>query len=181
MVLATQNPVEYEGTYPLPEAQLDRFFFKLLVKYPSRTEFTTILERTTEAKAPEIQPVFPGSDLVRMGQFARGVPVAPTIRERAVDLVMATHPETVGVSAEVKKYVRYGASPRAGQACLLAGKIRALLQGRYHVATEDLLAVALPVLRHRVMLNFEAQADGVDSDFLLQGILGKLQAGWKKE
>jgi MoxR-like ATPase len=180
-VLATQNPLEMEGTYPLPEAQLDRFFFKLLVKYPSRAEFTTILERTTEAKAPEIQRVFPGSDLVSMGQFARGVPVAETIRGRAVDLVMATHPETEGVSAEVKKYVRYGASPRAGQACLLASKIRALLQGRFHVATEDLLAVALPVLRHRVMLNFEAQADGVDADFLLQGILGKLQAGWRKD
>jgi len=158
-VLATQNPLEMEGTYPLPEAQLDRFFFKLRVGYPDRTAFEEILRRTTEPNTTTIQSAFNGAELNELGDFAKAVPVPPEIRSRAADLVMATHPETGSASASVKKFVRYGASPRAGQALLLAAKIRALLQGRFHVASEDLLAFALPSLRHRVLLNFEAQAD----------------------
>ena len=177
-VLATQNPLEMEGTYPLPEAQLDRFFFKLKVRYPSTDEFNHILDRTTERETPAVHPVFPGSDLVDMGELARSVPIAPTIRDRVVQLVMATHPETDQAPPDVKRYVRYGASPRAGQACILAAKIRAILQGRFHVATEDIVAVALPVLRHRVILNFEAQADGLDADTLLTRLLETQRKAW---
>ncbi len=179
-VLATQNPLEMEGTYPLPEAQLDRFFFKLKVLYPSASEFDAILDTTTQRAAPSVQPVFEGKDLVEMGGLARDVPIAPTIRQRVVQLIMATHPETPEAPPLVKRYVRYGASPRAGQACILAAKIRAILQGRFHVASEDLLASAMPVLRHRVMLNFEAQADGHDSDAVLKEVFAQQEAAWSK-
>ena len=180
-VLATQNPLEMEGTYPLPEAQLDRFFFKLKVRYPSASEFDAILDTTTQRTLPSVTPVFEGADLVEMGGLARDVPVAPTVRQRVVKLIMATHPETDDAPPLVKKYVRYGASPRAGQACILAAKIRAVLQGRFHVASEDLLASALPVLRHRVMLNFEAQADGRDSDDVLAEVFARQKEAWDKE
>ncbi len=178
-VLATQNPLEMEGTYPLPEAQLDRFFFKLKVPYPTEAQFEQILDRTTDRALPMPPPIFERETLLDMGRLAREVPVAPTLRTRAVQLVMATHPETPHASAEVKRYVRYGASPRAGQACILAAKIRALLAGRYHVATEDLLGSALPVLRHRVMLSFEAQADGIDADDLIGRMLASRRAAWQ--
>ena len=180
-VLATQNPLEMEGTYPLPEAQLDRFFFKLKVLYPSASEFDAILDTTTQRAAPSVVPVFNGAELVAMGDLAREVPIAPTIRQRVVKLVMATHPGTPAAPALVRKYVRYGASPRAGQACILAAKIRAILASRFHVAGEDLLACALPVLRHRVMLNFEAQADGHDSDAVLDEVFARQQQAWAKE
>ncbi len=180
-VLATQNPLEMEGTYPPPEAQLDRFFFKLKVRYPSASEFDAILDTTTQRTLPSVTPVFEGADLVEMGGLARDVPVAPTVRQRVVKLIMATHPETDDAPPLVKKYVRYGASPRAGQACILAAKIRAVLQGRFHVASEDLLASALPVLRHRVMLNFEAQADGRDSDDVLAEVFARQKEAWDKE
>jgi MoxR-like ATPase len=178
-VLATQNPLEMEGTYPLPEAQLDRFFFKLKVPYPTAQQFGQILDRTTERSAPTVGKVFDGKALVGMGSFARGVPIAPTVRERVVELIMATHPETPGIVDDVKRYVRYGASPRAGQALILAGKIRALRQGRYHVSTEDILHFAHSVLRHRVMLSFEAQADSVTDEQLLEGVIRKLREKWK--
>jgi MoxR-like ATPase len=177
-VLATQNPLEMEGTYPLPEAQLDRFFFKLQVNYPSADDFDRILDVTTARELPEVKPVFDGSSLVEMGALARDVLVAPTVRRRIVHLIMATHPETRHAIEPVKRYVRYGASPRAGQACLLAAKIRAILQGRFHVAGEDVLAVAMPVLRHRVMTSFEAQADGVTSEALLEQILAEERGSW---
>jgi MoxR-like ATPase len=180
-VLATQNPLEMEGTYPLPEAQLDRFFFKLKVRYPSESEFDAILDTTTQRAAPSVEPVFQGADLVEMGGLARDVPIAPTIRQRVVKLIMATHPETADAPALVKKYVRYGASPRAGQACILAAKIRAILLGRFHVASEDLLTSALSVLRHRVMLNFEAQADGHDSDAVLAQVFAQQKEAWGRE
>ncbi|PTY03363.1 AAA family ATPase [Verrucomicrobia bacterium LW23] len=179
-VLATQNPLEMEGTYPLPEAQLDRFFFKLKVPYPSKAEFGEILLRTTERKFPEVKPIFEGSELTRLGEFARDVPMAPSIRERVVDLIMSTHPEVGHASADVKRYVRYGASPRAGQACVLAAKIHAVLAGRAHVSMEDVYAVALPVLRHRVMLNFEAQADGMDADKLISKLIDAESKSWAK-
>lgn len=178
-VLATQNPLEMEGTYPLPEAQLDRFFFKLQVCYPSAEAFDRILDLTTARSQPEVEQVFDGESLIKMGELARDVPVAPTVRQRVVNLVMATHPETDHAIEAVKRYVRYGASPRAGQACLLAAKIRAVLQGRFHVAGEDILAVALPVLRHRVMLSFEAQADGVTADALLAQVFAAEEKRWQ--
>jgi MoxR-like ATPase len=177
-VLATQNPLEMEGTYPLPEAQLDRFFFKLKVPYPTADEFDRILDSTTQRNLPTVQPVFEGTDLVEMGALARDVPVAPSIRQAVVALVMATHPETETAPPEAKKYVRYGASPRAGQALILAAKIRAVLNGQFNVSHEDVLASALPILRHRVMLNFEAQADGLDADHLLCKIIETQRAAW---
>jgi len=179
-VLATQNPLEMEGTYPLPEAQLDRFFFKLRVPYPTAAQFRVILDRTTERSTPVLQAVFSGENLLAMGEFARGVPIAPSVQDRVVELVMATHPETEYASAEVKKYVRYGASPRAGQALILAAKIRAVREGRFHVATEDLFAFAEAVLRHRVMLSFEAQADGVTIEQLLANSFQELRGRWEK-
>src|SRR5690606_109572 len=148
-----------------------RFFFKLKVPYPSAEQFDRILDTTTQRSLPAVQPVFAGSDLVEMGALARDVPVAPSVRQGAVRLVMATHPESATADAEVKKYVRYGASPRAGQALILAAKIRAVLAGQFNVSHEDILASALPILRHRVMLHFEAQADGLEVDTLLSRIV----------
>lgn len=177
-VLATQNPLEMEGTYPLPEAQLDRFFFKLRVPYPDRDAFEEILRRTTGTDVPKVEKVFAGEQLGQMSDFVRAVPVPDTIRSRAADLVMATHPETPGASEEIRRFVRYGASPRAGQALLLAAKVRALLEGRFHVAGEDLLAYALPALRHRVLLNFEAQADGIDPDSLISSVCDAKRREW---
>lgn len=179
-VLATQNPLEMEGTYPLPEAQLDRFFFKLKVAYPSAEEFDRILDTTTQRETPAVAPVFEGKDLVEMGALARDVPVAPSLRQSVVKLVMKTHPETDNAPTDVKKYVRYGASPRAGQALILAAKIRAILNGQFNVSHEDILASALPILRHRVMLNFEAQADGLDCDVILQKIVDAERAEWSR-
>lgn len=180
-VLATQNPLEMEGTYPLPEAQMDRFFFQLLVPYPAEEEFSRILELTTSGGRNSIDAVLSGEELLEMRQVAVSLPVTPTIRQRAVRLVMATHPESPYATDEVKRYVRYGASPRAGQACIAAAKIEAALAGRFHVATEDLVAVAHPILRHRVMLNFEAQADGVTSDRILDGVIASCRAQWARE
>ncbi len=152
---------------------MDRFFFKLKVPYPSERQFEQILDRTTDRALPKPEPIFERETLLEMGRLAREVPVAPSLRTRAVQLVMATHPETAHASAEVKRYVRYGASPRAGQACILAAKIRALLDGRYHVATEDLL--------RRVMLSFEAQADGIDADDLIGRVLAARRDAWDQE
>tara|TARA_R100000027_G_scaffold35638_2_gene26181 strand:- start:4010 stop:5026 length:1017 start_codon:yes stop_codon:yes gene_type:complete len=170
-VLATQNPLEMEGTYPLPEAQLDRFFFKLMVPYPGEEDFAKILTATTEKQETKIEQVFGGAELIEMEQFARSIPIAEDLRREVVHLIMSTHPETDKANEEVRRYVQYGASPRAGQACILAAKIQALLKGRLHVSLEDILTVAPPVLRHRMILNFEAQADGKTSDSIIEGIL----------
>ena len=148
--------------------------------YPTAAQFETILDRTTESTKPEIHPVFAGEDLVFMGNFARSVPIAPSVRQRVVEVIMATHPETELASAEVKKYVRYGASPRAGQALILASKIRAVREGRFHVATEDVFSFAEAVLRHRVMLSFEAQADGITIEQLLANSFKELRVRWEK-
>lgn len=180
-VLATQNPLEMEGTYPLPEAQMDRFFFQLLVPYPAEAEFSRILEMTTSGTRTEVQAVLGGTELLEMRAVAAALPATATMRERAVRLVMATHPESPYATPEVKRYVRYGASPRAGQACIAAAKIEAALAGRFHVATEDLIAVTHPILRHRMMLNFEAQADGLSSDRILDGVIASCRAAWSKE
>ncbi len=180
-VLATQNPLEQEGTYPLPEAQLDRFFFKLMVPYPTEAEFDRILDSTTQREEPRVSRVFEGADLVEMGALAREVPVAPSLRQAVVQLVMATHPDAPQAPERIRRYVRYGASPRAGQALILAAKIRAVLNGRFHVAHDDILANALPVLRHRVMLNFEAQADGVCTDALLTELVETRRKLWAEQ
>ncbi|GAT33447.1 MoxR-like ATPase [Terrimicrobium sacchariphilum] len=180
-VLATQNPLEMEGTYPLPEAQMDRFFFQLIVPYPAEEEFARILELTTSGTKEAVTPVLSGQELLEMRAVAASVPATATMRQRAVRLVMATHPESPYATTEVKRYVRYGASPRAGQACIAAAKIAAALAGRFHVASEDLISVAHPILRHRMMLNFEAQADGLTADRILDGVVSECRAAWARE
>jgi MoxR-like ATPase len=177
-VLATQNPLEQEGTYPLPEAQLDRFFFKLNVGYPTFEEFENILARTTGAASADVGKVFSGEELLAMGRLAREVPVPAIVQKRTVELVMATHPETSRAAGLIRKYARYGASPRAGQTCLFAAKIHAILRGRYHVASEDILHVARAVLNHRVLLNFEAQADGISIDEILSELIERKKTEW---
>ena len=170
-VLATQNPIEQEGTYPLPEAQLDRFLFKLLVNYSSRDELRTILERTTKNEWPKADQVMDGETIVRYQQLVREVIVAPHVQDYAIRLAMATHPEGEFAPDVTNRYIRWGSSPRGAQTLVLAAKVRALLEGRYNVSFEDLRRVFLPAMRHRVLLNFEAQAEGVESDTVLLQIL----------
>ena len=164
LVLATQNPIEMEGTYPLPEAQLDRFLFKINVEYPSSQELVEILNRTTGETEPEVAVVAGGPAVLAMGALARQVPVASPVADYAARLTMATHPESEAAPQIVRQYVRYGSSPRGAQALILGGKVTALLAGRYNVAFEDLRAVAPAALCHRILLNFEGQAEGVGAD-----------------
>jgi MoxR-like ATPase len=172
LVLATQNPLEMEGTYPLPEAQLDRFFFKLKVRFPSADELHTILDRTTAVDRPQIEKVLKDPEEMRvLRTVVRQVPLAREIQAHAIALVMGTHPDTEHAPALTKKYVRYGASPRAAQALILAGKIYALLDGRFHVARADLDRAALAALRHRVILNFEGEAEGATTDDIIAEVL----------
>ena len=175
-VMATQNPLEMEGTYPLPEAQLDRFFFKLLVKFPSAEELEAILDRTTEAKDPRAEPVFDGKRIVELSQLARRIPIAGELRRYAIALVMGTHPEGEHATEMSRRYVRYGSSPRGAQALILAAKISAILDHRYHVAREDIRAAALPALRHRLILNFEGQAENVQADDIIGNLLDAVEA-----
>jgi MoxR-like ATPase len=170
-VLATQNPLELEGTYPLPEAQLDRFFFKVLVPFPTADELGEIARRTTGAEEPELTPVASGADLAAMGRLAREVPVATAVMERAVEMVLATHPEHEPAPEPVHRYVRWGSSPRGLQTLVLGGRIRALLDGRFNVANDDLDAIAPAALRHRVFLNFEADAAGVTPDEVVAAVV----------
>lgn len=170
-VLATQNPLEMEGTYPLPEAQLDRFFFKLLVKFPSAAELETILDRTTEAVEPHAQPIFDGQRIVELSQLARQIPIADDLRRYGVALILATHPENPLASDKTRRFVRYGSSPRGAQALILAAKIRAILDHRYHVSREDMRACAHAALRHRLILNFEGQAENIQPDDIIDDIL----------
>lgn len=174
-VLATQNPIEQDGTYPLPEAQLDRFFFKLLVETPSHDEFSEILDRTGGNKQPEVSPVASGEDLLRMGRTLRETPIDKTVQDFLVRVVRATHPESEDAPANVKRFVRHGASPRGAQAMLAASRARALLAGRYHVSREDVAAVAIPALRHRILLSFEGEADGVRTDQVIADVLQALK------
>jgi MoxR-like ATPase len=171
LVLATQNPLEMEGTYPLPEAQLDRFFFKLNVPFPDKDELHNILERTTTDHAPEVRPVVKKTELLAFQALVRKVPVARHVQDYAVRLLLATRPEAEKAFPLVKRFVRTGASPRGAQSVLLAAKIRALLEGRFAVALEDVRASALPALRHRVLLNFEGEAEGIKTDQVLEEIL----------
>ncbi len=173
-VLATQNPLEMEGTYPLPEAQLDRFFFKIQVPFPTADELVEIVDRTTGEQVPVAEPVADGRTIQGMQTLVRGVPVASHVMAYAARLLTATHPGNSEAPDAVVRYVRYGASPRGMQTMVLAGKIMALMDGRYNVAYEDLRAAALPALRHRLILNFEAQAEGVSTDSVIGQILAEL-------
>ena len=170
-VLATQNPIELEGTYPLPEAQLDRFFFKLIVPFPDAAELAEIARRTTGSTTIELAPVAGRAELAAMRELSREVPIASNVMDLAVGLVLATHPNKPEAPEEVKRYVRWGSSPRGLQALVLAGRIRALLDGRFNVALEDLSAVAPSALRHRIFLNFEADAAGVGSDAVVEAVI----------
>jgi len=175
LVLATQNPIEQEGTYPLPEAQLDRFIFKVVVGYSQLDDLMTILDRTTGQAAAEVKAVLDGKTILEMQNLVRGVIVAPHVKEYAARLVLATHPEGTfaagGSGGPTNKYVRCGASPRAAQALMLAGKVRALVDGRYHVSFADIRVAAAMCLRHRVLLNFEAEADRIDPDAIVKQIV----------
>ena len=173
-VMATQNPIEQEGTYPLPEAQLDRFFFKLIVGYSDRDELRTILARTTTGFTPEIKPVMTGEQIVAAQDLVKRVVVAPHVEDYAIRIVLATHPNGIFATKTVNQYVRWGASPRGAQALALAGKIYALLDGRYNVSFDDVKNAALPGLRHRLLLNFEGEAEGLSTDFVLNDILDNL-------
>jgi len=170
-VLATQNPLEMEGTYPLPEAQLDRFFFKVDVPFPLVEELVDIANRTTGAQVVQAESVADGSTIQAMQTLARGVPIADHVTAYAAQLLRATHPDDPNAPEIVRSYIRYGASPRGMQAMILAGKIMALLDDRYNVAFDDLRQAAHPALRHRIILNFEAQAEGVSPDDVIQGLL----------
>jgi MoxR-like ATPase len=170
-VMATQNPIEMEGTYPLPEAQLDRFFFKLNVGYPSDDELLKIAQRTTGGRPPDIQPVADGPTVMAMMDLAREVPIAEPVLRFAVRLTTRTHPEKAESPESTRRYVRYGASPRGLQSLVLGAKIRAILEGRFNVAFEDVRAVALPALRHRIILNFEADAEGITADRVISDVL----------
>jgi MoxR-like ATPase len=173
-VLATQNPLEMEGTYPLPEAQLDRFLFKLVVQFPSEADLLEIIRRTTTDQRVTIKSVTDGAAIVEMGQLARQVPIASSVSDFVVRLVMATHPESPRATQGVKRCVRYGVSPRGAQAMVLGSKIRALIEGRLNVAFDDIRAVALPALRHRLILNFEAEASGITPDTVLKELLDEV-------
>ena len=170
-VMATQNPIEMEGTYPLPEAQVDRFMFKLVVNYPTAGELIEILDRTTGADQPDVARVATGDDLLAMGAFARRVALAPHVGRYVVDLVKATHPHDPTAHDLCRQYVRYGCSPRAAQSMVLTAKVYAMLDGRYNVGFDDIRAAARPSMRHRLLLNFEAEADGVASEHILDAIL----------
>jgi MoxR-like ATPase len=170
-VLATQNPIDQEGTYPLPEAQLDRFFFKLLVGYPSAEDLTEVLSRTTEGDRPAIGKVIDGAQLLEFMKLVREVPVASHVKDYAVRLVLATHPRTDTAVPIANQYLRFGSSPRGAQTLMLAGKVRALTQGRFNVSFEDIETVAKAALRHRLILNFEAEAEGITTDHIIDQVL----------
>lgn len=171
LVMATQNPVEQEGTYPLPEAQLDRFLFKLLVPFPTKAELAEVVMRTTGDAFQEPSPVAHREDVVRMRQIVRQVPIAQNVLEYGLSLVVATHPEGEGASDVARKYCRYGASPRGAQSLITAGKVYALLAGRFNVSKEDLKKALKPTLRHRILLNYEAPQDDMTPDRVLDGVL----------
>jgi MoxR-like ATPase len=170
-VLATQNPLEMEGTYPLPEAQLDRFLFKVLVPFPSEDDLVAIMDRTTGAEAPRAAKVATAGEIVEMQRLARAVPIAPHVTAYAVSVLAASHPDQARAPQLVREYVRYGGSPRGAQALVTAGKIFALLDGRFNVSTDDIRSAALPSLRHRIILNFEGEAEGITTEAVVRSIL----------
>ncbi|NMB75273.1 MAG: AAA domain-containing protein [Myxococcales bacterium] len=175
MVLATQNPLEMEGTYPLPEAQMDRFLFKIHFPFPSGREIAEILERTTTTQAPQASRIMGGEQVLAMRRVVREVPVASHVQEYAIRMVLATHPELPDAPEITRNYVRYGSSPRGAQALLLGGKVRALLDGRFALAREDIDAVCHLALRHRLVLNFEGEAANLTPDAVLDEIRHKIR------
>ena len=170
-VLATQNPIDQEGTYPLPEAQLDRFFFKLIVGYPTAEELTEVLNRTTEGVKVTPNKMLDGAGLAELQRLVRQVPIGTHVKDYAVRLVLATHPKTGTALPITNQYLRFGSSPRGGQVLVLAAKVRALTQGRFNVSYDDIAAVAASALRHRLIVNFEAEAEGITTDHVIQQIL----------
>jgi MoxR-like ATPase len=171
LVMATQNPIEMEGTYPLPEAQLDRFLMKILVTYPSRAELTRIVERTIAREEAVVHSVLDRDEVLELRAACRQVLVAPHVQDYAVQLVMATQPEQAEAHADTRRYVRYGSSPRGAQALVECGRVLALMRGRFHLSVEDIKEIALSVLRHRIILNFDAHADGKTPDAILTSII----------
>jgi MoxR-like ATPase len=174
-VMATQNPIEQEGTYPLPEAQLDRFFFKLVVNYSTRAELSTIIDRTTKGDWPTPQKIMDGDAIRKWQAVVRKVIVAPQVQDYAVRLILATHPQGPFASTVTNRFLRFGSSPRGAQTIVLAAKIRAMLDGRFNVSFDDIRKVYLPALRHRILLNFEAQAENISPDTVLTEILGDVK------
>jgi MoxR-like ATPase len=170
-VLATQNPLEMEGTYPLPEAQLDRFIFKVMVPFPSEEDLISIMDRTTGSESVTASKVCTAAEIVEMQRLARAVPIAPHVTAYAVSILAASHPDQPRAPGLVRDYVRYGGSPRGAQALVTAGKIYALLDGRFNVSTDDIRAVAMPSLRHRIILNFEGEAEGITTEATVRAIL----------
>jgi MoxR-like ATPase len=171
LVMATQNPIEMEGTYPLPEAQLDRFLMKILVTYPTREELNRIVERTIQKEEVQVEPVMDRDTIMQVRSICREVLVAPHVQEYAIQLVMATQPEQAEAHELAKKYVRYGSSPRGAQALVECGRVLALMHGRYHLSTDDVQHVAPAVLRHRIILNFDAHADGETPETILGAVI----------
>jgi MoxR-like ATPase len=174
-VLATQNPIEMEGTYPLPEAQLDRFMFKLRVRYPAMDELNAILDRTTQAETKPVRRVMDGPAVLGFQDLIREVPVATHVRDFAARVVMATHPQADGAPEATRRFVRYGASPRGAQALVLGAKVKALAQRRYNVSEDDIVAMAAPALRHRILLNFAGESEGIDTDALIAEVIGSVK------
>ncbi len=175
LLLATQNPIELEGTYPLPEAQLDRFFFKLKVDYPNLNELSRIMDLTTAEEAGQVERICGREELLRMTCLVRKVKIAEDVKRFALRIVMATHPDASEATDRVKRYVSYGASPRAAQSMILAAKVKALTAGRFNVAHEDLGLIALSALRHRVLLNFEGEVAKITTDDLIREVLNRIQ------
>ena len=173
-VLATQNPIDQEGTYPLPEAQLDRFFYKLLVGYPSADELSEVIARTTEENQVQVNKVVDAHALSELQLMVKQVPVASHVKDYAIRLVLASHPNTETALEITNKFLRFGSSPRGAQSLLLGAKVRALTEGRFNVSFDDIHAVALPALRHRLIVNFEAEAEGITTDHILDKILSEV-------
>ncbi|PYM07367.1 MAG: AAA family ATPase [Candidatus Rokuibacteriota bacterium] len=173
---ATVNPIEMEGTYPLPEAQLDRFVFKARVRYPAIEELNAIIDRTTQRREVDIRRVMTGPAVLTFRDLVREVPIASRIRDLVSMIIMATHPEWEHSPEVTKKFVRYGSSPRGAQAIVLGAKVRALSQGRYNVSAEDIREMAAPALRHRLILNFEGEAEGIDTDKIVAQVLERAES-----
>src|SRR4026209_1930555 len=178
-VLATQNPIEMEGTHPLPEAQLDRFIFKLRVQYPALEELVEIIDRTTHVREIEVHRVMTGPQVMGYRELVREIPIASHVRDLAALIVLATHPQWERAPEMARRFVRYGASPRGAQALVLGAKVLALSEGRFNVSVDDLRAIALPALRHRLILNFEGEAEGVDVDRLITQLVENAESGWE--
>jgi MoxR-like ATPase len=175
MVLATQNPIEMEGTYPLPEAQLDRFFFKLKISYPDHQELQKIIDITTEDYQYELKRVIGADAILEMKSIVKLVPIATHVKDYAIRLALASHPDNANASEQTREYVLFGASPRGVQSLILAGKVSALLDGRYNVSIEDINDVAKPALRHRIVLNIRGETEGIDMDDIIDEIIRKVQ------